>query len=127
MTPGSRLMTSVPAKPVLVIAACAGPRCRALRSLHDPSARASGPCGRLLCEAVRHRPGAVLISTACLGPCERACVVAVGWGTARRGHLSWSGRPVGLSLAEMPARASALAAWISASAPDLAALPEDLW
>jgi hypothetical protein len=27
----------------------------------------------------------------------------------------------------MPARAAALAAWISGSAPDLKTLPEDLW
>jgi hypothetical protein len=120
-------MTSAPAELVLLVAACAGPRCRALRALHDPSAAASGPGGRLLCEAVRHRPGAVLVSTGCLGPCERACVAAVGWGTSRAGELCWAGRPAGVGLVEMPARAAALAAWISGSAPDLKTLPEDLW
>ncbi|HTQ90605.1 MAG TPA: hypothetical protein VMK84_14075 [Streptosporangiaceae bacterium] len=121
-------MTGIPAaEPVLLVAACAGPRCRALRALHDPSARASGPCGRLLCEAVRQRPGAVLVSTGCLGPCERACVAAVGWGMSQAGQIRWSGRPAGLSLVEMPARAAALAAWVAGSAPDLKTLPEDLW
>lgn len=118
---------SAPAEPVLLVAACGGPRCRALRALHDPSARAPDPCGQLLREAVRQRPGAVLISTGCLGPCERACVAAVGWGMIRGGLLRWSGRPAGLGLVEMPARAAALAAWISGSAPDLKTLPEDLW
>jgi hypothetical protein len=120
-------MTAGPAEPVLLVAACAGPRCRALRALHDPSAATSGPCGRLLCDAVRRRPGAVLISTGCLGPCERGCVAAVGWGTSRGGQIRWSARPAGLSLVELPARAAALAAWISGPAPDLRTLPEELW
>ena len=119
-------MTGAPAEPVLLVAACAGPRCRALRALHDPSAAASGPCGQLLAEAVRQRPRAVLVSTGCLGPCERACVAAVGWGMSHRGQLRWSGRPAGLGLVEMPAHAAALAAWISGSAPDLKTLPGDL-
>jgi hypothetical protein len=54
-------------------------------------------------------------------------VAAVGWGTSRVGQLRWAGRPAGIGLAEMPARAAALAAWISGSAPDLKTLPEDLW
>jgi len=120
-------MTAGRAEPVLLVAVCAGPRCRALRALHDPSAATFGPCGRLLCDAVRHRPGAVLISTGCLGPCERACVAAVGWGMSRGGQIRWSARPTGLSMIEMPARAAALAAWISGSAPDMRTLPEDLW
>jgi hypothetical protein len=120
-------MTVGRAEPVLLVAACAGPRCRALRALHDPSAATFGPCGRPLSEAVRHRPGAVLISTGCLGPCERACVAAVGWGMSRGGQIRWSARPTRLSMIEMPARAAALAAWISGSAPDMRTLPEDLW
>jgi hypothetical protein len=120
-------MTGAPAEPVLLVAVCAGPRCRALRALHDPSAAASGPCGQLLCEAVRQRPGAVLVSTGCLGPCARACVAAVGWGMSHGGQLRWSGRPAGLGLVELPARAAALAAWISGSAPDLETLPGELW
>jgi hypothetical protein len=112
-------VTGALAELVLLVAVCAGPRCRALRALNDPSAAASGPDGRPLCEAVRQRPGAVLVSAGCLGPCERACVAAVGWGTSRAGQLHRAGRPTGVRLVEMPARAAALAAWISGSAPDL--------
>jgi hypothetical protein len=54
-------------------------------------------------------------------------VAAVGTGTAGNGELRWSGRPVGLSLVDLPRRAAALAAWISSTAPDLATLPETLW
>lgn len=120
-------MTSAPAEHVLLVAACAGPRCRALRTLHDPSAAAFGSCGQLLCEAVRRRPGSVLLSTGCLGPCQRGCVAAVGWAVSDRGQLRWSARPVGLGMVEIPQRAMALAAWISGSAPDLTTLPEPLW
>ena len=116
-------MTARPAQPVLPAAACAGPRCRALR---DPSVATSGPCGRLLCEAVR-RPGAVLTSTGCLGPCERGSGAAVGWGTSRGGHIRWSARPTSLSLVGLPERAAARAAWIFGPAPDLRTLPEELW
>jgi len=124
--PGRRT-ASASARHLLLIAVCAGPRCRGLRNLHDPSATTSGPCGQILCEAVRRRPGSVLISTGCLGPCQRACVAAVGWAVGDSGQLRWSGRPVGLGMVEMPLRAAALAAWISGSAPDLTTLPEPLW
>jgi hypothetical protein len=114
------------AGPVLVVAVCAGHRCRALRALHDPAATGDST-GDLLRQAVRRRPRAVLISTGCLGPCAHGCVAAVGTGTAAGGEISWAGRPVGLGMVEMPQRAAALAAWISDSAPDLATLPEPLW
>jgi hypothetical protein len=113
-------------EPVLVVAACAGHRCRALRARHDPSA-AGGSTGELLRQAVQQRPRTVLISTPCLGPCARGCVAAVGTGIAASGEVCWAGRPVGLGMVEMPERAAALAAWISSSAPDLATLPEPLW
>ena len=114
------------AEPVLVVALCGGYRCRALRTRHDPSATADRP-GQLLRQAVRRRPRSVLIFTGCLGPCAQGCVAAVGTGTAGDGELCWSGRPVGLSMVDLPRRATALAAWISSSAPDLATLPEILW
>ena len=118
---------SVRPEPVLLVAACAGPRCRGLRVLHDPSAAASGPSGQLLGNAVRRRPGAVLLSTGCLGPCQRGCIAAVGWAVSAGGQLRWSGRPVGLGMVETPPRAAALAAWIAGTAPDLTTLPEPLW
>lgn len=111
---------------MLIVAVCAGHRCRALRALHEPSATADGT-SELLRQAVRHRPRSVLISTGCLGPCARGCVAAIGTGTAARGEIRWAGRPVGLGMIEIPRRAAALAAWISGSAPDLAALPDELW
>ncbi len=122
---GSPGTSGTAASPVLVVAVCAGRRCRALRALHDPSA-ADG-ISDLLMQSVQRRPRSVLVSTGCLGPCARGCVVAVGTGTAASGELRWAGRPVGLGMVEMPQRAAALAAWIAGSAPDLATLPEVLW
>lgn len=112
---------------LLVVAVCAGPRCQALRGLHDPTAAAAGPAGAQLRAAVRERPGAVLVSTGCLGPCARGCVAVVGPGSAdAQGRVSWHGRPVGLELVERPDRVAEFAAWVSGPAPDVTRLPERL-
>jgi hypothetical protein len=121
-----RLAPGTAAEHILVVAVCAGQRCRALRALRDPSAAGNGT-SELLRQAVRRRPRSVLVSTGCLGPCARGCVAAVGTGSAASGELRWTGRPVGLGMVEMPQRAAALAGWITGSAPDLATLPETLW
>jgi hypothetical protein len=116
-------------EPYLVVAVCAGARCRALRQLHDPSAASAGPPGQELRDAVRARQRAVLITTGCLGACHQGCVVAVGHGTteavgtAGAGHLIWAAPPVGLGLAELPDRSRELAGWVRDGAPDVAMLP----
>ena len=123
---GQPVAAGAPAEAVLVVALCGGYRCRALRARHGPPVTADST-GQLLRQAVRRRPRSVLISTGCLRPCAGGCVAAVGTGTVGGGELCWSGRPVGLSMVDIPRRAAALAAWISSSAPDLATLPEMLW
>lgn len=110
-----------------MVAVCTGPRCRALRTLHDPSADAAGPGGAALHHAVRQRPDAVLISTDCLGACDRGCVAAIGTGTAGDdGRITWREQPVGLGLVELPDRAADLAAWVRHGAPAVTALPHQL-
>lgn len=119
-------MSAAPGE-LLVVAVCAGARCRALRQLHDPSAGDAGPAGAQLRAAVRGRPRSVLVSTECLGPCHRGCVAAVGPGSADgRGGVRWHRPPLRLDLVELPGRDADLAAWIRGGAPDPGRLPAAL-
>ncbi len=110
---------------VLLVAACTGTRCAAVRRPHDPGADPVDRCGHLLRAAVRQRPDAVLLSTACLGPCHLGSVAAVGWARPRAqgGRLDWLARPVLLTMLDSPKRAAAASSWINAGAPDAGTLP----
>ena len=110
---------------MLLVAACGGVRCAALRRLRGPAAGPVDRCGHLLRAAVRRRPDAVLLSTACLGPCHLGSVAAVGWARARArgGRLDWLARPVLLTMLDRPERAAAASGWITAGAPDAHTLP----
>ncbi len=115
------------AAPVLLVAACTGARCQALRELHGASTAAGDGSGTALRAAVRDRPRAVLLSTACLARCHLSSVAAVGWAAAARsGQLSWLGPPLLLGMLDLPHNAAAAAAWIRHGAPDPRTLPAPL-
>lgn len=110
-------------QPLLVVAVCGGQRCRALRALHDDRSPGSPTSDSPIREAVRATPRSMMLSTGCIGPCARAAVVAVGWATMQDRSLAWLSPPVCWGPVETAPRAAALAEWIRALAPTLAAGP----
>ena len=99
---------------LLVVAVCAGQRCRALRALQDERSPGTTDSSTVISEAVRGTRRTVMLSTSCLGPCARAAVVAAGWGTLRGQALTWSSPPGCWGSTESPQQAATVGAWISA-------------
>lgn len=89
-----------------LVGVCVGQRCAALRKLRG----GSDP----LPEAVRATPGAVLVHTACPGPCALAAVAAVA---RRDGASGRAGPALWLAGVEAADRSSALAVWITKGGP----------
>ncbi len=92
-----------------LLALCAGHRCAALRHL----AGTVGTVARLG-DAVRAAPGAVLITTDCLGRCEVASLAGIA---RHHGPTGQTGRTVWLAGTEQTDRAEALRRWILAGGP----------
>ncbi|HEX7351579.1 hypothetical protein [Brachybacterium sp.] len=92
-----------------LLAVCAGHRCAALRRL-------AGTAGTVdeLGAAVRAAPGAVLITTDCLGRCEVAALAGIA---RHHGPSGQSGRTVWLAGAEQTDRAEALRRWVVDGGP----------
>lgn len=114
----------------LFVAYCAGHRCAALRRGHadrpsDDTAEPSSapPSLNQLRAAIRCRPDSVLISTGCLGRCERASVVIVGWGHTAGKIITWSQPPIVVDLVDRTDRAAALASWVATTAPRSDTMP----
>ncbi|WP_188538051.1 hypothetical protein [Kocuria dechangensis] len=92
-----------------VVAVCHGHRCAGLRRLHGTADHADR-----IREAVKATPGAVLITSPCLGRCEMASLAAVA---RRDGPSGRVGPTVWLSGLEDECRAEALTAWIASGGP----------
>lgn len=92
-----------------LLALCAGQRCTALRRL-------AGTAGTVeeLGSAVRATPGAVLVTTDCLGRCELASLAGIA---CHHGSTGRTGRTVWLAGVEQTDRAEALRRWVVAGGP----------
>ena len=97
-----------------VVALCLGRRCA--------SSSGAGAAEAAVAAAVRETPGAVLVTTGCLGPCALAAVAAVAH---RAVSQECSGRTLWLAGVHDPDRQDALAAWVRAGGPGPAAEPDD--
>ena len=92
-----------------LVAVCTGHRCAALRRL---AGTADGV--DRLAEVVRGTPGAVLVTAACLGRCDRAALA----GLARRAPgTGQAGPAVWLAEVQSPERTDGLVAWLRAGGP----------
>lgn len=94
-----------------LVALCMGHRCAALWRL----AGAADGVDRLA-EVVRHTSGAVLVTTGCVGACDRAAVAGLA---ARAPGTGEPGPAVWLTEVQTPERAAGLAAWVAAGGPGL--------
>ena len=92
-----------------LLAVCVGPRCSALRTLTDTPDSLERLTG-----VVRDSSGAVLVTSACFGPCALASIAAVAH---RYGHTGACGRTLWLSGVQQPDRATALLEWIGSGGP----------
>lgn len=118
----------------LFVAYCAGHRCSALHrnpvghgeTDDGQPAPSTEPTLDHLKAAIRSRPGSVLISTACLGRCERASVAIVGWGRTAEKSIAWTQPPIFVDLIDRTERAAALASWIATTAPRRDTMPAPL-
>lgn len=117
----------------LFVAYCAGHRCAALRrepASHDgddgQASSSAAPTLDQLRAAIRYRPDSVLISTGCLGRCERASVAIVGWGQTAQKTIIWTQPPIVVDLIDRTDRAAALASWIATTAPRPDTMPAPL-
>lgn len=99
---------------VLLVVVCVGQRCAGLLRLSAADGHGD------LRSAVRERPDALLLHTACQGECHRGGIASVGWAWSAAGKLTWGAPPLVIGMLEADDRAAALAAWVRASAPDLA-------
>jgi hypothetical protein len=97
-----------------VVALCLGRRCSASAGAAAATEAVSA--------AVRETPGAVLVTTGCLGPCALAAVAAVAH---RTGSEECSGRTLWLAGVHDAERQDALAAWVRAGGPGPEVEPDD--
>ena len=100
-----------------LVALCTGHRCAALHRLAgtDPLTEVGA--------AVRRTRGAVLLTTGCVGACDRGSVA----GLARRAPVTGqTGSAVWLSQVQTPERTAALVAWVHAGGPGAAGTGRDL-
>ncbi|MCF6507625.1 hypothetical protein E9549_09430 [Blastococcus sp. MG754426] len=95
-----------------VVALCLGRRC---------TSTGAAAAGSGLSAAVRETRGAVLVTTACLGPCGLASVAAVAH---RDGSGGCSGPTVWLAGVHEEERAAALAAWVREGGPGASGEPD---
>ena len=107
---------SVPDDGGPLLAVCVGSRCSALRTLTDTPDSLERLTG-----VVRDSSGAVLVTSACFGPCALASVAAVAH---RDGGSAGCGRTLWLSGVQQPDRAAALLEWISSGGPSDTAAPD---
>ena len=91
-----------------LVAVCRGARCAALRALR-------GTDDEPLRQAVRGSRGAVLVGCGCLGRCDLASVVLVGW----HGGPDL-GTPLTLAGMDDDRRSRALGEWLTGSGPEAA-------
>ena len=112
---------------LLLVAACTGPRCRALRHLHAVTAPGVDDDTTVLRDAVRHRRDAVMISTGCLQACSHGSVVVVGSATMPHSRtFRWYSNPVLVGLTDRAGKMADLAAWVLGSAPREQTMPATL-
>lgn len=93
-----------------LVALCVGHRCAALRRLAgttDGTTDGVADVG----EAVRRTPGAVLVTVACLGGCDRATLAGVAHRAPGTGDI---GSTIWLSEVQTPERTDGLIAWLDA-------------
>jgi hypothetical protein len=107
-------VTGAPGSDGPVVALCRGRRCA--------SSAGAAATEEVVAAAVRETPGAVLVTTECLGPCALAAVAAVAH---RSGSRECTGRTLWLSGVHDAERQDALAAWVRAGGPGPAAEPDD--
>ena len=89
-----------------LVALCTGHRCAALHRLAG-----TGDAVDQLAEAVRHTSGAVLVTTGCVGACDRAAVAGLAHraaGSDRPGPATW------VTEVHTPERTADLLAWVTA-------------
>ena len=94
-----------------LVALCAGHRCAGLRRLAG-----SADAVDRVAEAVRHTSGAVLVTTGCVGACDRAAVAGLARrapGTGQPGPAVW------LTEVQSAERTAGLVAWVAAGGPVL--------
>jgi hypothetical protein len=97
-----------------VVALCLGRSCASSAGAAAAEASVSA--------AVRETPGAVLVTTGCLGPCALAAVAAVAH---RSRSQECSGRTLWLAGVHDAERQDALATWVRAGGPGPSAEPDD--